>query len=108
MSKDLFEPKDIGRISYFDNDFPNGIRDNIKEVEEYIHIYLKYRSYCIYYNAYLNQVVFEFLFDYKTICVGLDYDFILNEDKENIWHSIRYLIEKEFRKIWLKEISNDN
>lgn len=99
----LFEPKDIGRISYYDNDFPNEIRDIIKEVEENISIFLRYRSYCIYFNAYLNQVVFEFLFDYKTICIGLDYDFILNENKENIWYSIKYLIEKEFRKIWLKE-----
>lgn len=103
MSKDLFELKDIGRISYYDNNFPNEIRDIIKEVEENIHIFLKYRSYCIYFNAYLNQVVFEFLFDYKTICVALDYNFILNENKENIWYSIKYLIEKEFQKVWLKE-----
>ena len=104
MSKEmLFEPKDIGRISYFDNAFPNEIRDNIKKVEEYIHTFLKYRSYCIYFNAYSSQVVFEFLFDYKTICVGLDYNFILNENKENIWYSIKFLIEKEFKKIWLKE-----
>lgn len=101
--KHLFESKDIGRISYFDNNFPNEIRDNIKDTEEYIHTFLKYRSYCIYFNAYTNQVVFEFLFENKTICVGLDYDYILNESKEKIWYSIRYLIEKEFQKIWLKE-----
>lgn len=101
-AKYLFE-KDIDRISYYDNSFPNEIRGNIKDIEEYIHTFLKYRSYSIYFNAYTRQVVFEFLFENKTICVGLDHDYILNESKENIWYSIRYLIEKEFRKIWLKE-----
>ena len=98
----IFEAKDIGRISYYDNDFPNEIRDNIENIEEDIHTFLKYRSYCIYFNAYTNQVVFEFLFEHKTICVGLDYDYILNENEKNLFYSIRYLIEKEFRKTWLK------
>lgn len=100
--KPLFE-KDIGRISYYDNSFPNEIRGNIEDVEEYIHIFLKYRSYCIYFNAYTSQVVFEFLFENKTIHIGLDCNYILNASKEDIWYSIRYLIEKEFQKIWLKE-----
>jgi hypothetical protein len=95
--------KNIEQISYFDDDFPKEIKAKVPYIEQCIDEALKWRSWRIWFNALLNSVYFEFVFNYKTIGISLDYEFVKNESIERIFYTIKKCIDKEYKKEWLRD-----
>lgn len=96
------EIKNIERISYFDDEFPIEIKDKIFYLEKCFDKFLKWKSWRVWFNAMLNSVDFEFVFN-KTIYVRLDYYLVANDTTEGIFYTIKRLIDKEYKKEWLRE-----
>lgn len=85
-----------------DEDFPKDLKWKIDGLTEAYFDDIKCDKYTIRFRPN-RDVVFNFLFPFRTINIALDHNFILDNNIDIVFGIICKLIEKDVRKMWIKE-----
>lgn len=91
-------------INFLDKEFPKEIKYKIFKIEEYILKETKIKKYNIYYDYYLNRVIFKLNFEIINVSISIEYNCILNENTIDIYYYMRSKIDDELLKLIYKEV----